>query len=86
MIPVEAKSVGDHLSKTQIVQMIDFAAVRHEKLILRPVGIQEMKDGSLVFVEFTPADNPDGIKIREMRRYKLVPMADVPLEKQQAQV
>ena len=86
VIPVEAKSVGDRLTKTQIVQMIDFAAVRHQKLILRPVGVQEMKDGSLVFVEFTPADHPDGIKIKEMRRYKLVSMADVPLDKQQAQV
>jgi hypothetical protein len=85
VIPIEAKSDGDRLNKTQIVQMIDFAAVRHENLILRPVGVQEMKDGSLVFVEFTPAVRPDEIKVKEMRRYKLVPMAEVPLEKQQAQ-
>jgi hypothetical protein len=81
VIPVEAKSVGDHLSKTQIVQMIDFAKARYEMLTLRPVGVQEMKDGSLVFVEFKPADHPDDIKIKEVRRYKLVPMSEVPMHK-----
>jgi hypothetical protein len=42
-----------------------------------------MADSSLVLLEFTPADHPDEIKIKEMRRYKLVPMAEVPLDKQQ---
>lgn len=82
VIPVEAKSSGDHLNKTQIVQMVDFARARYSGLILRPVGIQEMKDGSLVFVEFTPADHPDGIKIKEVRRYDLVPMSEVPTNQQ----
>ena len=83
VLPVEAKSAGDHLNKTQIVQMIDFARARYPKLILRPIGVQELKDDSLVFVEFTPADHPDDIKTKEMRRYKLVPMCDVPLDRQQ---
>jgi hypothetical protein len=85
VIPVEAKSSEDHLSKTQIMQMIDFASERYPRLILRPVGVQEMKDGSLVFVEFTPATGPDDIKVKEMRRYKLVPMSDLPIEGQQAE-
>jgi hypothetical protein len=85
VIPVEAKSPGDHLSKHQIVQMVHFAAARYPKLILRPVGVQGMKDGSLVFVEFTSAAEPDQIKIKEMRRYRLVPMAEVPMDTQQAQ-
>jgi hypothetical protein len=83
VIPVETKSAGDHLNKTQIVQMIDFARARYPKLILRPVGVQEMKDGSLVFIEFTHADHPDDIKIKEERRYKLVRMAEIPLAAQQ---
>lgn len=83
VVPVEAKSYGNHLNKKQIVQMIDFASARYSKLILRPVGVQEMKDGSLVFVEFTPADHPNDVKIRDSRRYKLVPMAEVPTDKQQ---
>ena len=85
VIPVEVKSSGDRLSKTQIVQMIDFARARYPKLILRPVGVQEMKDGSLVFVEFSPAAHPDEIKIKETRRYKLVPMAEVPIDRQQGE-
>jgi len=83
VIPVEAKCANDRLSKTQIVQMIDLARERYPRLIMRPAGVQEMKDGSLVLMEFTPAAHPDEIKIKEMRRYKLVPMAEVPLEKQQ---
>jgi hypothetical protein len=85
VIPVEAKCANEKLSKTQIVQAIDFAQDRYPKLIIRPVGVQEMSDGSLVLLEFTPATHPDQIKIKEMRRYKLVPMSEVPLDKQQAQ-
>jgi hypothetical protein len=85
VIPVESKSAGDHLSKTQIVQAIDFSRERFPKLILRPVGVQEMKDGSLVFVEFTPASHPDDIKVKEMRRYKLVPMSEIPIDRQPAE-
>jgi hypothetical protein len=85
VVPVEAKSSNDRLSKTQIAQMIDFAQERYPKLIMRPVGVQENKDGSIVLVEFTPADHPDEIKIKELRRYKLVAMAEVPLDKQQLQ-
>ncbi len=85
VVPVEAKSASDRLSKTQIVQMIDLSRDRYPKLIMRPVGVQEMKDESLVLVEFTPASHPDEIKIKEMRRYRLVPMSEVPLDRQQVQ-
>jgi hypothetical protein len=84
VVPIEAKSAKDHLSKTQIMQGIDFARDRYPKLILKPVGIQEMKDGSLVLIEFTPGSHPDKIKIAEMRRYKLVPMSEVPLNELQS--
>ena len=84
VVPVEAKCATESLSKTQIVQMIDFARERYPKLIMRPVGVQEMKDGSIVLLEFLPAAHPDEIKIKEMRRYKLVPMSEIPLDKQQA--
>ena len=86
VIPIEAKSAKDHISKTQIMQGIDFARDRYPKLILRPVGIQEMKDGSLVLIEFTAGSHPDKIKIVEMRRYKLVPMSEVPLDELQTRV
>lgn len=86
VVPIEAKSAKDHLSKTQIQQAIDFAQERYPKLILRPVGIQELKDDSLVLIEFTPGLHPDEIKIVEMRHYKLVPMSEVPLEDLQSRV
>jgi hypothetical protein len=85
VIPVEAKCASERLSRTQVAQIIDFARDRYPKLIIRPVGVQEMRDGSMVLIEFAPASNPDDIKIKEMRRYKLVPMAEVPLDKQQSQ-
>jgi len=86
VIPIEAKSAKDHISKTQIMQGIDFARDRYPNLILRPVGIQEMKDSSLVLIEFTSGSHPDEIKIVEMRRHKLVPMSEVPLEELQSRV
>jgi hypothetical protein len=81
---VEAKTNAGRLHKTQILQIINFGRERYSNLILRPVGVQEMKDGSLVFIEFTSAGNVDEIKIKEMRRYRLVPMAEIPPDPQQA--
>lgn len=86
VVPIEAKCAKDHLSKTQIVQGIDFARDRYPQLILRPVGIQEMKDGSLVLIEFTPGSHPDQIKVTEIRRYTLVPMSEVPLAELQSRI
>ena len=86
VVPIEAKSAKDHLSKTQIQQAIDFAHERYPKLILRPVGIQELKDESLILIEFTSGSHPDEIKIVEMHRYKLVPMSEVPLDDLQSRV
>jgi hypothetical protein len=83
-IPIEAKCAGEHLSKTQIAQIIDFARERYPKLIMRPVGVQELRDGSIVLSEFSPAPHPDDIKVKDQRRYKLVPFGEVPLERQQA--
>lgn len=85
VIPVEAKCANERLSKTQVVQVVDFARARYPKLIIRPVGVQEMPDGSLLLIEFTPADHPDEVRIKEQRRYKLVPFAEVPLDQQQAE-
>ena len=86
VVPIEAKSATDHLSKTQIQQAVDFAQERYPKLILRPVGIQELKDDSLILIEFASGSHPDEIKIVEMRRYKLVPISEVPLDELQSRV
>ena len=77
VIPIEAKCAGERISKVQVAQMIDFARDRYPELTIRPVGIQEMKDGSLVLLEFPPAENPDEIAIKQMRRYRLVEMEEI---------
>jgi hypothetical protein len=79
VIPVEAKGRKDRVSKTQIVQMVEFAGQRYPRLIIRPVGIQEITDKDIVLILFTPGKSPDDIKIKEMRRYKLVPMSQCPV-------
>ena len=79
VMPVEAKSRKDRVSKTQIVQMVEFAGQRYPRLIIRPIGIQEITDKDIVLILFTPGKSPDDIKIKEMRRYKLVPMSQCPV-------
>lgn len=79
VIPIEAKSRKDRISKTQIVQNVGFARERYPKLIIRPLGIQEINDQEIVVIEFTSGKSPDTIKIKEMRRYKLVPMSECPV-------
>lgn len=76
VVPIEAKGRKDRISKTQIVQNVAFARERYPKLIIRPVGIQEIHDKEIVAMEFTAGKKPDAIKIKEMRRYKLVPMSE----------
>jgi hypothetical protein len=61
------------------VQNIAFARERYPKLIIRPIGIQEIHDKEIVAIEFTAGKSPDAIKIKEMRRYKLVPMSECPV-------
>ncbi len=78
-IPIEAKSKKDRISKTQIAQNIGFARERYSKLIIRPLGIQEINDKDIVVIEFTAGKSPDAIKIKDMRRYKLVPMSECPV-------
>jgi hypothetical protein len=82
VIPIEAKCASETISKTQIVQNIAFARARYAKLIMRPVGVQELADGSLILMEFNPASHPDEVGIKDMRRYKLVPFVEVPSEQQ----
>jgi hypothetical protein len=77
VVPIEAKSAKETINKVQVAQMIDLARERYPKLIIRAVGIQELKDGSLVFIEFPAATSIDEISIKEMRRYRLVEMKEI---------
>jgi hypothetical protein len=76
VIPIEAKSKRDNLSKTQVVQLVSFASARYPRLHSVPVGVQELKDGDIVLLRFTAGTQPDDIKIKEQRRYRLAAMSD----------
>ncbi len=84
VIPVEAKSRKDRISKTQIAQMVEFAEKRYPKLIMRPIGIKEITDKDVVIILFTTGKSPDDIRIKEIRRYKLVPISECPVNEPRA--
>jgi len=79
IIPVEAKSAKGRISKTQIVQVVEFAGNRYPSLIMRPVGIKEINEKEVVAILFTIGRSVDDIKMRDIRRYKFVPIAECPL-------
>jgi len=74
VIPIEAKSVGpkERLGVIQIRQMILFAKQNYSDLILRPVGIKPLDDGSYVFLEFDDKEELEAISVKRYARYKLV--------------
>jgi len=78
IIPVEAKSAKGRISKTQIVQVVEFAGNRYPSLIMRPVGIKEINEKEVVAILFTIGRSVDDIKMRDIRRYKFVPIAECP--------
>ena len=68
IIPIEAKSTGpkERLGVIQVKQMILFANQYYSNLILRPVGIKPLHDGSYVFLEF---DNKAELEEISVKRY-----------------
>lgn len=74
VIPIEAKSVGpkERLGIIQVRQMILFAKQYYGDLILRPVGIKPLDDGSYVFLEFDDKAELEAISVKRYARYKLV--------------
>lgn len=74
IVPMEAKSVGlkERLGVIQVRQMILFAKQYASKLILRPVGVKSLEDGSLVFLEFDDEPELEKISVKRYMRYKLI--------------
>lgn len=74
IIPIEAKSVGEkeRLGLIQVRQMILFAQQNYRELILRPVGVKPLPDGSYVFVEFDAQADLHHIAVKRYARYRLV--------------
>lgn len=73
-IPVEAKSPapGEQLGRTQISSMVAYARQEFPDLVIRPVGVKTISDGSFFFVEFTPVADPVEISAKFYKRYQLV--------------
>jgi len=76
VVPIEAKGKRDHISKTQIVQLANFTHERYPRLISRPVGVQEMKNGDIVLMEFTTGTKPDLVRIKRTHQYRLAAMSE----------
>lgn len=74
VLPIEAKidSPKDQLGVIQITQMIQFAQAQFPDLVVRPIGVKLMLDGSYMFLEFTAVPNPDAIATKRYKRYLLV--------------
>lgn len=52
--------------------MILYAQQSYSELILHPVGVKPLEDGSLVFVEFDDEADLEAIAVKRYMRYKLV--------------
>lgn len=52
--------------------MIQFAQAQFPNLVVRPLGIKVMPDGTLMFIEFTADVDPNTIATVTYRRYQLV--------------
>ena len=74
VIPIEAKGPGqqEKLSVIQIQQMILFAKQDYPRLLLRPIGIKSLGDGSSVFAEFNDSADLEEISVKDYKRYRLI--------------
>ena len=78
IIPVQAKSGIDRLSRVQIEQDIALCADKLPSLICRPVGTQLMRKDHIAIFEFVR--DGDEIKIASERHYRLVPPESITAE------
>ncbi len=73
VLPVEAKSESpkDQLGVVQITQMIKFARQYFADLVIRPIGVKVMPDGSYMFLEFNASDDSNQVATKRYKRYAL---------------
>lgn len=73
VLPVEAKSESpkDQLGVVQITQMVKFAKQYFPDLIVRPIGVKMMSDGSYMFLEFNASDDSNLVATKRYKRYTL---------------
>ena len=75
VIPVQAKSGNDRLSRVQIEQDVALCASKLPSLICRPVGVYMMRTDLVALFEFE--QDGDDIRIVTEKHYRLVPPEDV---------
>lgn len=73
LLPVEAKAASpkDQLGVVQITQMVKFGRQHFPELVVRPIGIKLLTDGSLIFIEMTDAINLNDVRSKRYKRYRL---------------
>ncbi|MBC8448876.1 MAG: endonuclease [Chloroflexi bacterium] len=73
VLPIEAKgeSPRDQLGVIQIIQMVRFARQYFADLIVRPIGVKIMPDGSYMFLEFNDSDDANLVATKRYKRYVL---------------
>ena len=74
IIPIEAKveSAKDQLGVIQVTSMVQHALDNFPDLTVRPLGIKVMRDGSIMFLEFTAEFDPNKVATVMYKRYQLV--------------
>ncbi|MCB8943872.1 MAG: hypothetical protein H6658_08955 [Ardenticatenaceae bacterium] len=74
ILPIEAKvdSAKDQLGVIQVTQMVRFAKAQFPDLMVRPIGLKLLSDGSYMFLEFTAVADPNQIATKRYKRYLLV--------------
>lgn len=75
VIPVQAKSGHDQLSRVQVEQDLALCAARFPNLICRPIGVHELNTGIIALLKFVE-QGPD-IRIASERHYTLVPSDEI---------
>ena len=73
-LPVEAKSAGpdEQLGRVQVSSMVAYVRQEFPELVVRPIGVKMMADGSIFLVEFTADTDPAAVRVRLYQRYHLV--------------
>jgi hypothetical protein len=65
---IEGRGKGNYA----FVRLERFAQQQYSDLILRPIGIKPLDDGSLVFIEFDDEAALEEIAVKRYMRYKLI--------------
>ncbi|MYD35737.1 MAG: hypothetical protein F4X20_01760 [Dehalococcoidia bacterium] len=75
VIPVQAKSGRDQLSRVQVEQDLALCAARFPNLLCRPIGVQMLDTGVIALLEFV--EQGLDIRIASERHYSLVPSDEI---------